>query len=75
VHLSIILFNDQLDTHLFFVYVYFNSLHVLSIEVLIIRRFSWSIWYLVYVTLCRWLSGMQVWMELHPNLHIRWSPA
>ena len=29
VHLGIILFNDQLDTQFFFfVYIYFNSLHV-----------------------------------------------
>ena len=41
-HLGIILFNDdQLDTQLFFfVYVYFNSLHVSGIQVLIIRRFN-----------------------------------
>ena len=38
--LSIILFNDQLDTQFFFVYVYFSSVHVSSIQVLIIRRFS-----------------------------------
>ena len=40
VHVGIILFNDQLDAQFFFVYVYFNSLHVSSIQVLIIRRFS-----------------------------------
>ena len=40
VYLSIILFNDQLDTQFFFVYVYSNSLHVSNIQVLIIRRFS-----------------------------------
>jgi len=40
VHLGIILFNDQLEAHFFFVYVYFNSLHVSSIHVLIIRRFN-----------------------------------
>ena len=38
--LGIILFNDQLDAKFFFVYVYFNSLHVSSIQVLIIRRFN-----------------------------------
>jgi len=31
VHLGIILFNDQLDTRFFFVYVYLNSLYVSSI--------------------------------------------
>jgi len=40
VHLGIILFNNELDAQFFFVYVYFNSLHVSSIQVLIIRRFS-----------------------------------
>ena len=40
-HLGIILFNDQLDAHFFFVYVYLNSLHVSSIQVLIIRRFNY----------------------------------
>jgi len=40
VHLRIILFNDQLDTQFFFVFVYFSSLHVSSIQVLIIRRFN-----------------------------------
>ena len=39
-NLCAILFNDQLDAQFFFVYVYFNSLHVSSIQVLIIRRFS-----------------------------------
>ena len=39
VHLGIILFNDQLDEQFFCVYVYFNSLHVSSIQVHIIRRF------------------------------------
>jgi len=37
---SLTLFNDQLDAQFFFVYVYFNSLHVSSIQVLIIRRFN-----------------------------------
>jgi len=36
-----------------------------------------SIRHLVYVILCRWPSGMQVWMELqfHSNLHTRRSPT
>ena len=38
--LDTILFNDQLDAQFFFVYVYFNSLHVSSIQVLIIKRFN-----------------------------------
>jgi len=36
----LILFNNQLDAQFFFVYVYFQYLHVLSIQVLIIRRYS-----------------------------------
>jgi len=37
---NIILFNDQLDAQFFFVYVYFNSLHVSTTQVRIIRRFN-----------------------------------
>jgi len=40
VHLGIILVNNQLDAQFFFVYVYFNSLHVSSTPVLIIRRIN-----------------------------------
>jgi hypothetical protein len=40
VHLSIILVNDQLDAQFFFLCVYFNSLHVSSNLVLIIRRIN-----------------------------------
>ena len=40
VHLGIVLFNDQLDAQCFLIYVYFNSLHVSSIQVFIIRRFN-----------------------------------
>ena len=39
VYVGIILFNDKFDPQ-FFVYVYLNSLHVSSIQVLIIRRFN-----------------------------------
>ena len=38
--ISLILFNDQPDAQFFFVYVYFTSLHVSSIQVLIISRFN-----------------------------------
>ena len=38
VHLGIILVNNQLDAQFFFLYVYFNSLHVSSSTVLIIRK-------------------------------------
>ena len=37
---NVILFNDQIDAQFFSVYVYFNSLHVSRIRVLIIRRFN-----------------------------------
>ena len=40
VHLGIILVNNQLDTHFFFLYIYFDSLHVSSNPVLIIRRIN-----------------------------------
>ena len=40
IRIRIIIFNDQLDPKFFFVYVYFNSLHVSNIQVLIIRRFN-----------------------------------
>jgi len=39
-HLGIILVNNQLDAQFFFVYVYFNSLHVSSTPVLIIKRIN-----------------------------------
>jgi len=46
-------------THNLLLYVYFYSLHVLGSHVSIIRRIIVSMWHLVYVTLCRWPSGMQ----------------
>jgi len=57
---ELFLFNDQLDGQFFFVCVYFNSLHVSSIQVLIIRRFNFinkisGVCQSTYVT-----SGMQV---------------
>jgi hypothetical protein len=60
--------NDQLDARFFFWYLFFsNSLHVSINQVLIIRRvncINTTSGILVYVTLCRWPCGMQVWMEL-----------
>jgi len=52
-----VLVNNQLVTQ-FFMYVYFYSLHVLGSHVPIIRRIIVSMRHLVYVTLCRWSSGM-----------------
>jgi len=40
VHLGIILVNNQLDAHFFFMYVYFYSLHVSGSHVPIIRRIN-----------------------------------
>jgi hypothetical protein len=57
----------------FFLYVYFNPLHVSSNLVLIIRRIV-SIQCLVYVTVCRWPSGMQVRKEF-PDLYTRRLPT
>ena len=70
VNLGIILFNDQLDAQ-FFLYIFILILYVF-------RAFKCSssgdsivsIRYLVYVTLCRLPSGMQVW-TFRPNLHTR----
>ena len=41
-------------------YAYFYSLHVSGSHLLIIRRIIVSMRHLVFVTLCRWPSGMQV---------------
>jgi len=39
-HLGIIFVNNQLDAQLFFMYIYFCSLHVSGSHVLIIRRIN-----------------------------------
>jgi len=52
--ISLIVENNQLDSQLF-MYVYFYFLHVA-----IIRRIIVSVRHLVYVSLCRWPSGMRV---------------
>ena len=61
-HPDMILANNQTDTQ-FFMYVYFYSLHVSGSHVPIIRRIIVSVRQLVYVTLCRWPSGMQEHMK------------
>jgi len=64
VHLGIILVNDQLEAQFFFSYMFipnfyiFRALLYSSSGELIV-----SIRHLVYVTLCRWPSSMQVWVE------------
>ena len=40
VHFGIILVNNKLDAHFFSVYVYFDTLHVSSSHVLIIKRLN-----------------------------------
>jgi len=52
------LVNNQLGAQ-FYMYVYFYSLHVSGSHVPIIRRIIVLMRHLVYVTLCRWPSGMQ----------------
>ena len=56
-HLSIILINNQLDAQFFSVYVYFDTLHVSSNRVLIIRRINCTN---MASGICH---SMQVWME------------
>jgi hypothetical protein len=72
VHLGIFFVNNQLDTHFFFVYGYFCSLHVSGSHVTIISRIL-SI-HLVYVTVYRRPFVVQVWMSLiqtyTPNGHL-----
>ena len=72
-HLGIIFENNQLDSQLFSVYVYFYSLHVSGSHVLIIRR----------INCINATSGMSLCVgdrlvcrfEFHPNLHTRRSPT
>jgi hypothetical protein len=66
VHLGIILVNKQLAAQFFFNICFISILYMFwvstcpSSEELIV-----SIRHLVYVTLYRWPSGAQVWMEIH----------
>jgi len=50
-------------------YVYFYSLHVSGSHVRIVRTIIVSMRHLVYVTLCRWPSGMQVKHVENRNKH------
>jgi hypothetical protein len=65
-HLGSVLVNNQLDTQFFFRIIYFNSLHVSSTPVLIIRRISCinttsGIWHSMQVTVsCVGLDGTAV---------------
>ena len=66
--LCLILVNNQLAAQIF-MYAYFYSLHVSGSHVPIIRRIIVSVQHLVYVTLCRWPSGMQVTFVTDGHLH------
>jgi len=63
-HVLMIFVNNQLDAQLF-MYIYFYSVHVSDSHMPIIKRIVVSMRRLVYVTLCRWPSGMQEHMLLH----------
>jgi len=62
-HPGMILVNNQPDAQ-FFMYVYLYSLHVSGSHMFIIRRIIVSMLHPIYVTLCRWPSGMQEHMLL-----------
>jgi hypothetical protein len=68
--LCLILVNDQLDAQFFLLYVYFNSLHVSSNLVLIIRRINC----INRISGTLWPSSVQVGKFL-PDLHTRRSPT
>ena len=72
--LGIILVNNQLDAN-YFPYIFISKLYMFRATMCSSSGESIvSIRHLAYVTLCRWPSGMQVWMELHPYLHTRRPP-
>jgi hypothetical protein len=68
------LVNNQLDAQFFFFFLFIPILYMFRTplcsspgeSIVLIRH-------LVYVTVCRWPSGVQVWMEL--PLHTRRSPT
>jgi len=64
VHLAIIIFNDQLDEQLF-LYVFISVPNMLRASKCSSSGDSIvSIRYLLYVTVCRGPSGMQVWTDV-----------
>ena len=63
------LVNNQLDAQLFF-YKFISVLYMFRAAMCSSSGQSIvSIQYLVYVTLCGWPSGMQVWMVLKTSIH------
>ena len=74
VHLITVFVNNQLDAQFFFLYLFIPILYMFrTTKCSSSGQPIVSIWPLVYVTVCRWPCGMQVWMEL--NLHTTRSPA
>ena len=74
VHLGIFIVNNQLDTQLFFSYMFISVLYMFRAAMCSSSGESIvSIRHLVYVTLCRWPTSMQAWMD--PSLHTRRSPT
>jgi len=74
VHLGIILINNQLDAQ-FLLYIFISILYTFPSNLCSSSGESIvPIQHLVYVTLCRWPSGMQVGKEL-PDLHTGRSPT
>ena len=62
-------------THCFHVFIYFISLHVSSITVLIIRRSNCITTSSGMISLCKWLLGVPARRELHfpPDRHTKQS--
>jgi len=74
VHLGIILINNQLDAQ-FILYIFISILYMFRANLCSSSGESIvSVQHLVYVTLRRWPSGMQVGKEL-PDLHTGRSPT
>jgi len=76
VHLGIILRNNQLDAE-FILYksIFISILYMFQANLCSLSGESIvSIQHLVYATLCRWPSGMQVGKEV-PDLHTARSPT
>ena len=77
VHLGIISINNQLDAQ-FLLYIFIWILYMFSATLCSSSGESIiSLQHLVYVSLCRWPSGMQVGKELQflPHLHTGRSPT
>jgi len=61
-----ILANNQLDAQFFFSYIFIPLLYMFRAPLCSSSGESIVSIHLVYVTLCRWPSSVQVWMELEP---------